>query len=88
MRKTSFELFDHFQLDRRVVLTGLRAQHILELVTCREAGAELVISTTAFTNVLLEVRCHADVIAILFGGSLIALQKKCGGVRPIAIGYT
>ena len=63
---------------------GLRPQHILELVTCREAGAELVL---AFTNVLLDGRCHADVVPILFGGSL-ALQKKSGGVRPIAIGYT
>ena len=25
---------------------------------------------------------------ILFGGSLIALEKKSGGIRPIAIGYT
>ena len=25
---------------------------------------------------------------ILFGGSLIALEKNSGGVRPIAIGYT
>ena len=32
---------------------GLRPQHNLELVTCREAGAELVMAITAFTNVLL-----------------------------------
>ena len=25
---------------------------------------------------------------VLFGGRLIALQKKDGGVRPIAVGYT
>ena len=43
---------------------------------------------TAFTNVLLDGRRHADVILILFCGSLIALKKKSGGVRPIAIGYT
>ena len=24
----------------------------------------------------------------MFGGSLVALQKKAGGIRPIAIGYT
>ena len=43
---------------------------------------------TAFTNVLLDGRCDADVVPILFGGSLIALPKKSSGIRPIAIGNT
>ena len=60
----------------------------MEKVTCREAGAELVMAITAFTNVLLDGRCHADVVLNLFGGSLIALEKKSGGVRPIVIDYT
>jgi hypothetical protein len=38
--------------------------------------------------VLFDGKCHQDVIPILFGGSLIAIEKKSGGVRPIAIGYT
>ena len=67
---------------------GLPPQHVLEMVTCREAGAELVMAITKFTNALLDGRCHSDVVPILLGGSLIALQKKSGGVRPIAIGYT
>jgi len=25
---------------------------------------------------------------VLFGGNLIALEKKSGGIRPIAVGYT
>ena len=29
-----------------------------------------------------------SVITVFFGGSLIALEKKCGGVRSSAIGYT
>ena len=41
-----------------------------------------------FVNMLLEGKCHPDVIPILFGGNLTALVKKTGGVRPIAIGYT
>ena len=60
---------------------GLRPQHILELVTCREAGAELVMAITVFTNVLLEGSCHADVGPILCGGFHIALQKKSGGLH-------
>ena len=29
-----------------------------------------------------------DVMSVLFGGNLTALQKKAGGIRPIAVGYT
>ena len=41
-----------------------------------------------FTNLLLEGKCHDEVSPIIFGGSLIVLTKKSGGIRPIAIGYT
>ena len=37
---------------------------------------------------LLEGNCHHDVIPIFFDGRLIALEKKSGGIRPIAVGYT
>ena len=32
----------------------LRPQHVLVMVTCREAGAELVMAITVFANVLLD----------------------------------
>jgi hypothetical protein len=67
---------------------GIRPQHILDLTNNREAGPALVTSLTFFVNMLLAGRCPATVIPVFFGGSLIALEKKCGGVRPIAIGYT
>jgi len=67
---------------------GVRPQHILELVNCQESGASFLSATTAFINLLLDGKCHPDVAQILFGGSLIALEKKSGGIRPIAIGYT
>ena len=44
-------------------------------------------SITAFTNLLLEGKCHDEVAPIIFWGSLIALTKKSGGISPIAIGY-
>ena len=66
---------------------GLRPQHLLDLITCKEAGQELVSVITTLTNLLLEGRCPSEVATILFGGRLFALQKKSGGVRPIAIGY-
>lgn len=67
---------------------GIRPQHILDLVNCRESGPALVKSITAFVNCLLDGKCNPAVMPILFGGQLIALEKKTGGVRPIAVGYT
>lgn len=69
-------------------LDGLRPQHLRDLVNCLESGSELVSSLTAFVNMLLSGVCHAEMIPILFGGRLVALNKKDGGVRPIAVGNT
>ena len=66
---------------------GLRPNHVLDLLNCREAGPMLLSSITSFINALLKGHCPADVIPILFGGSLTALTKKSGGIRPIAVGY-
>ena len=63
-------------------------QHILDLTNNQEAGPALVTSLTTFINMLLAGRSPDTVIPVFFGGSLIALEKKCGGIRPIAIGYT
>ena len=67
---------------------GVRPQHVMDLVSCRESGSVLLTAITAFTNSMLDGKCHPEVAAILFGGNLIALQKKAGGIRPIAVGYT
>ena len=67
---------------------GIRPQHILDLTNNQEAGPALVTSLTTFINMLLAGCCPDTVIPVFFGGSLIALEKKCGGIRPIAIGYT
>jgi len=37
---------------------------------------------------ILAGRCPSDVAPVFFGGRLLALNKKSGGVRPIAIGFT
>ena len=67
---------------------GIRPQHILDLLNDRVAGPILLPALTAFTNMLLNGECPDAVRQILFGGRLIAIGKKDGGVRPIAIGYT
>ena len=44
---------------------------------------------TAFVNKVLSGRCPSAIAPIFFGGRLIALNKKSGGInRPIAIGFT
>ena len=39
-------------------------------------------------NLVLAGRCPEAVAPVLFGGRLLALSKKSGGIRPIAIGFT
>jgi len=67
---------------------GIRPQHILDLVACQESGPALLTAITALVNSLLTGICNSAVAPILFGGQLMALEKKSGGIRPIAIGYT
>jgi hypothetical protein len=66
---------------------GLRPQHVLDMVKCADTGPALLTSITALVNALLRGQCAHDVIPILFGASLTALEKKTGGIRPIAVGY-
>ena len=65
---------------------GLRPQHLVDLLTCKESGLDLASRLTDFVNLLLEGNCPDRIRRILFGGKLIALRKKDGGIRPIAVG--
>jgi len=67
---------------------GFRPQHLLDLVNCTESGSDFLTALTGLVNLLLGGSCHQDIIPILFGGRLLALEKKSGGIRPIAVGYT
>jgi len=67
---------------------GFRPQHLLDLVSCRESGADLLTSLMAFTNLLLQGKSHLDMTSILLGGRLVALNKKSGGIHLIAVGFT
>jgi len=67
---------------------GVRPQHILEMVNCREVGPELHSALTGFVSCLLHGEIHPLVSPVLFGGNLIALEKKTGVIRPITVGYT
>jgi len=67
---------------------GLRPQHLKELVLCRESGSDFLGDLTAFVNMVLAGSCPKEIAPYFFGGRLLALSKKSGGLRPIAIGLT
>ena len=55
---------------------------------CREAGADFLSALTDLTNLVIAGRCPEAVAPVFFGGRLLALSKKTGGIRPIVIGFT
>lgn len=67
---------------------GLRPQHLVDLVSCKTGGPALLSSLTGLVNLVLRGGCPISVIPIFFGARLIAIEKKSGGLRPIAVGYT
>ena len=69
---------------------GLRPQHLQGLisVSAERGGRELLGALTNFTNLVLRGRTPKPVRSAFFGATLIALQKKGGGLRPIAVGLT
>ena len=67
---------------------GLRPQHLIDLVSCKMGGPALLSALTGFVNLVLDGDCPVNVRPILFGARLIAIVKKSGGIRPIAVGYT
>ena len=48
----------------------------------------LIQAITDLSNLLLAGRFDNEINSIIYGGRLIALSKKDGGIRPIAVGYT
>ena len=69
-------------------LDGIRPAHLRSLVgrTVAEAGARLLTALTALTNLAISGQIPDFAVQAFYGASLIALRKKGGGLRPIAIG--
>ena len=51
---------------------------------CEHAG-NISIFGLCCVNALLDGKCHKDFTQILFGGRLLAMKKKTGGIRPIVV---
>lgn len=71
-------------------LDGLRSDHLKELVSpaSGDNGLRLLESVTRLCNFMLKGKLNPDIRPFLYGASLCALQKKDGGIRPIAVGST
>ena len=69
---------------------GLRPQHLKDLIgpSANIGGQLLLTALTSFTNLVLNGHTPASIHPSFFGASLLALEKRGGGVRPIAVGST
>lgn len=71
-------------------LDSLKPQILKDLLYIKngEAGNKLLKAVTSLSELILRGNIPASVCPYLYGASLTALLKKCGGIRPIAIGNT
>ena len=69
---------------------GLLPQHLKDLtgISAGDGGALLLKALAGLITLMLGGRTPNAIRPLLFGANLIALRKKEGGIRPIAIGCT
>lgn len=71
-------------------IDGLRPQHLKDLTLSSNgiAGKELLKEITQLCNYMLSGKVISAFLPLIYGANLFALKKKCGGIRPIAVGCT
>jgi hypothetical protein len=69
-------------------LDGMRPQYLKDIISLSagEAGQKALRALTKLCNFLLSGQLPSEICHLLYGASLCALNKKDGGLRPIAIG--
>lgn len=69
-------------------IDGMSPQHIKDIISysAGEAGTQALSSITRLCNFILSGNVNQNICKYLYGASLCALRKKCGDIRPIAIG--
>jgi hypothetical protein len=67
---------------------GMRPQYLKDIISLSagEAGQKALRALTKLCNFLLSGQLPSEICHLLYGASLCALNKKDGGIRPIAIG--
>jgi hypothetical protein len=66
----------------------MRPQYLKDIISLSagEAGQKALRALTKLCNFLLSGQLPSEICHLLYGASLCALNKKDGGIRPIAIG--
>ena len=69
---------------------GLRPQHLKDLIgpSAKEGGAILLRALTSLVTLILKGKTPSQLRPFFSGASLVALRKKDGGIRLIAVGCT
>ncbi|XP_055345383.1 uncharacterized protein LOC129593198 isoform X2 [Paramacrobiotus metropolitanus] len=69
---------------------GLRPQHLLDIVGGKidDHSGQFCESLASVLNLVLQGNVPTDIHPTFFGGKLLALRKKDGGLRPIAVVLT
>ncbi|XP_055328074.1 uncharacterized protein LOC129581172 isoform X3 [Paramacrobiotus metropolitanus] len=69
-------------------LDYLRPQHLLDLISAGtdDAASDLCDTLTDLLNLILAGQVPQDIVPLLCGVHLVALRKKDGGLRPVAVG--
>ena len=65
---------------------GLTPQHLKDLISAEGSSSPLLAAITSLVNLIASGNIPGEIRPTLFGGRLVALEKKDGGVRPIVIG--
>lgn len=88
--KDAFYSIKSFPNGSSAGIDGLLPQHLKDLTfpSTGEVGLRLLKSITALSNYMLSGKVQSEFIKVMYGASLCALDKKDGGVRPIAVGNT
>src|SRR6218665_2935560 len=82
-----FDQIRHFPPGSSVGPDGLKPQYILEMLTTKDSGPELLSAITGLINILLQGKMSARTTPNPVWWHPLCRWKNTGGLRPIAIGY-
>lgn len=88
--RTVLKAVNNYKKGSAAGLDGLKPQFLKDMLSkhCGEAAKRLLKSITNLMNFMLSGKLCTEICDLMFGAVLIALKKKDGGIRPIAIGNT
>lgn len=80
----------HFPISSSSGIDGLRPRHLKDLISfsCGDACEKLTLAAAKLTDIVRSGKVCQKLLPVFYGAALIALAKKNGDIRPIAIGLT